>query len=474
MSQDAAVAWAAPWAGATVVAAGREVVTGDIAHYTILLDVGDGPNARLLLHRIVRERAPFQPRKTAHALMLLHGDFSTFTASFAPPASGGHEGMAVHLAERDIDVWGVDRRWTSAPEGSADLSDFPAMGFSQAISDTGLALRFARAVRVFSGGGHDKLFLGGFSRGGHIAYSYAALEAEKPAHERLIKGLVPIDVYAAIAPEDDALRQGACARRDEERAQLEAGTADSDNTFFSLAGALAIEAPEDPSPLFEGYTNRGVVLALVGQTYFFFTPTPLYHLAGGVVSEGEITGLRYSPEPAIQSWLAAARPHQALAEIADGDALWCGEGPRPEAGDLGAIEVPVFYLGAAGGFGDHGLYTLTLLGSAACRSSRFMLRATRVAATRTHPASGPRPWYSAIRGARSPSPTRSRIRNLCLTSSTNSGALSTLRIAPSARASISSSIARSAARSPRAAPNASSTSSTCSASAPPAARNARA
>jgi hypothetical protein len=55
-----------------------------------------------------------------------------------------------------------------------------------------------------------------------------------------------------------------------------------------------------------------------------------------------------------------------LRELAQADASICDD---PEAPDqpwddrLDRIQVPVFYVGAAGGFGETGIYTTTLLGS---------------------------------------------------------------------------------------------------------------
>src|SRR5690349_5219659 len=56
----------------------RQHVVADVYHYEVLVRVGAEPNAVIRLHRVVREVAPFVPRRTAHAAMLLHGDFSTF------------------------------------------------------------------------------------------------------------------------------------------------------------------------------------------------------------------------------------------------------------------------------------------------------------------------------------------------------------------------------------------------------------
>ena len=96
----------------------REHVTADIYHYEAVIPVGTEPNAAIRIHRVVREKAPYVPRNTRAGVMALHGDFSTFSTNFLP-------GMAPYLAARDIDVWGVDRRWTNATD---DISDFATMG----------------------------------------------------------------------------------------------------------------------------------------------------------------------------------------------------------------------------------------------------------------------------------------------------------------------------------------------------------
>ncbi len=86
----------------------RRHVAGDIYHHELVVPIGGAPNARLRLHRVVRELAPWVPRPTTGGAMLLHGDFSTFVTSFAPalgdPASPV-AGLAPYLAARGLDVW---------------------------------------------------------------------------------------------------------------------------------------------------------------------------------------------------------------------------------------------------------------------------------------------------------------------------------------------------------------------------------
>jgi pimeloyl-ACP methyl ester carboxylesterase len=329
----------------------RELVAGDVYHYRFVLPVGSGPNARLAIHRVTRERTG-RPRR---AIVLMHGDFSSFTSNFL------ESGLAEWLAERDIDVWGFDRRWVNAPELDADVSDFATMGLDEELDDIGYALAFVRAVRLFDGT-TDRVTLAGFSRGGQLAYYYAAREGALPALLRHVKGLVPIDIYPAT--DNEEFRQYFCWLSGLEYDAYNAGFIDGPNTFQLDVGRLALSAPDEVSPyaFFEGQTNRGVMYTLVGRTYLVgFQPTPVYHLMGPVI-DGRITGLRYTSDTTAATWLAHSAPHQSMLEQAETDAMICGDAP-PVNAPLSQIRVPLLLLGAAGGYGELGRYATTQVSS---------------------------------------------------------------------------------------------------------------
>ncbi len=341
-----------------VVDLDREHVSGEVWHHSLTLRIGQEPNALLRLHRVVREKAPWIPARTAAAVIMMHGDFSSFTSNFAPvladPAAAA--GMAVDLARRGIDVWGLDRRWAVAP-ADADLSDFGGMDLEQELDDMDIALG---AVRLLGG---ERPHLVGFSRGGFLAYAYAARDGARPTGRRAIRGLVPLDVWAAIPPEDTDARAWFCEGAAFEYELVAAGVVDSENSFLVTVGELALSDPDGPSPIFDGWSNREVMLSVATQTYQVFAVNPFYHLAAPFLDESGVpTGLRESSETDIARWFAQATPHQSMIESADVDAVWCGDGSGP-AVDLSRVRAPLFYLGAAGGFGDHGLYTTTLVGS---------------------------------------------------------------------------------------------------------------
>ncbi len=343
----------------------REHVVADVFHYELVLPLASGPNAAVRVHRIVREISPYVPRPTSRAALLMHGDFSTFVTSFAPtlgePASPA-PGLAPYLAAHEIDVWGLDRRW-ALPAAADDVSDFGAMGVAQELEDVRVVLAFARAVRAAGGSGGGKLALVGFSHGAQLAYTYASIEAARPAAQRHVNALVPLDFYGDYAPEQADERAAACANSAFEYQLLADGVIDSPNDFFITLGRLAASAPADPSPQFPGMTNRAAMLLTLGQTYQFAPFAPFYHLLSPVLEGDVAVGLRETSEAAANAWIAGATPHQSMREAADLDALLCGDGSAPVAAPLRRIRVPVLYLGAAGGVGALGIHATTQVSS---------------------------------------------------------------------------------------------------------------
>jgi hypothetical protein len=354
-------------AAAPLQAFERRPLTGDIVEYSAVVPVGPGHQDRIRVHRVVRERAPFQPRATQAAVMMLHGDFSTFDTNFVlaslPGAPSPGPSLAVTLASRDIDVWGFDRRWTLLPADTTDFSSLHGQGFVSAIGDAEQALALARAIRLAGGAGAGKLALLGFSGGAALAYAYAGHETQRPLALRHVRALIPLDAYYRLGPDGEVARQAACARSQADQDYLAAGYDMSDNAVLSLLAELSRDAPEDPSPLFQGKTNRAALLVSLTKTYKLFDATPWYHLGAGTFQGGVPTGLQYSPLERMTDWFQQATPFQAMGEVADYDAIWCGVAPLPVPDQLAEIRVPVYAVAAAGGFGDLARYTTTQLGS---------------------------------------------------------------------------------------------------------------
>jgi hypothetical protein len=87
----------------------RQVIIGDIVHYSFGVRVGPGPFDVIGLHRVVRETRPFRPIRTAQCVFFDHGDFTSFVSGFLTatlsPEIPDDYCLPVYLAENDIDIW---------------------------------------------------------------------------------------------------------------------------------------------------------------------------------------------------------------------------------------------------------------------------------------------------------------------------------------------------------------------------------
>lgn len=352
----------------------RRLLVPGIAEYSFNVRVGHGPFESFGLHRVVRERAPHAPALTRDALMMAHGDLLGFDAAFlstvVTPGADPSLALPIYLAERGIDVWGIDFRWTGVPATVPDLAFLADWDVETDAEDLGVALAVARLARLVTGQGFGRLHLLGWSRGGIISYAYLNAESQWPAALRQVKGYIPVDIY--LKTNDPVLRAAACERHALTQARLDAGElADGSGQLLAALGGLALGVPADSSPIVPGLTNRQAALLSGAATFAFLppglAPAPFYHFTGGSFDElGVPTGLTFSDEATFFTALAGAAPWQPLKELLDSDAATC-DGPEapdmPWDDHLADIEMPVLYIGAGGGFGELGVFSTTLLGS---------------------------------------------------------------------------------------------------------------
>ena len=339
----------------------RRALTANIAEYTFDVRVGDGPYDVITIHRVVQETAPGVPARTGRALFLAAGDIWNFRAAFL---TGAHP-LPVFLAENGIDVWGIDYRWTRVP-ATVNPSFMEAWGLEQDADDLRFALGVARHARAMTGSGFDKLFLLGWSRGGQIGYALLDEETQLPPGQRHVQGFIPVDIY--LKTDDPQLRALACQRQQNTEALIAGGQyANPVGGLVSLLGTLAVADPGGTSVIDPNLTNRQAGL-LVGEATFALLaglePAPFYHFTGGVFDAfGAPAGLSYANEADLFTFEQQSAPFQPNRELADADAVVCEATNVPFDDHLADITVPVFYIGAAGGFGAYGVYTTTLLGS---------------------------------------------------------------------------------------------------------------
>lgn len=346
----------------------RRALTANVAEYSFRIRIGSGPYDKIGIHRVVKETAPNSPIRTQKAVFLAHGDIWNFRAAFLT----GAKPLPVFLAEKDVDVWGIDFGWTFVPASVTDFSPLANWGIGRDARDLGIALGAARVARGLTGSGFGKIHLLGWSRGGQIGYAYLNSETRLHPALRQVRGFIPVDVY--LKTDVPQLQSFACQRQQNTEALLAAGNyASTSGGLVATLGNLAVTDPNGSSILngppfnLQDYNNRQAGL-LVGESTFVFLgglePVPFYHFTGGTFdAQGRPSGLLYSNEQDLFAFERRSAPFQPNRELADADAATCGQTNVPFDDHLADIKVPILYIGVGGGFGESGVYTTTLLGS---------------------------------------------------------------------------------------------------------------
>lgn len=337
----------------------REQLTTDIAHYAVALQIGEGDFDAITIHRIVKEHQPGIPTHVDRTFFFLHGSGNQFLFSLLNAAKT--DGLGLYLAERDVDVWGVDVRWVRVPRTQTDFAFMREWGFDLQVRDIQLATRFARYARRVTGQHFGGLNLAGASLGASLALAVANDEAARPADDRDVAGMIPMDTVYALPGESTTMRTLVCNAEAAQRATLAKGIFAASGLRGSDIGRLALADPEGVSPFAPPLTNRQ--LALNNAAAFGFPPLA-YHLYGVTRNaEGQPTEGRFTDTTSIFASLSLATSYRAVATFVDYFAIPCGDASQHHLAHLADVTIPVLYVGYAGGFGREGLHTLTLLGS---------------------------------------------------------------------------------------------------------------
>jgi hypothetical protein len=344
-----------------------EVLPG-IAHYKFLATVGPGEYDKVMIHRIVREAQTGKPNPDSEAVMLLPGSPTYFIQLFVQPliseVPARDRALAIYLAKNGIDVWGMDYGYYLVPMQTTDFEFMKGWGADKDTAHVHKALQFARLTRWTSGTSPGPIFLGGLSYGATLTYWAAAAEAHRPPFLRNVKGIIPMDM--AVRLEDEALREAFCDLAAKRQERIDNGIYHSaDGIGLRMIGNLAIEAPDEPSPLAPGFTNHqfGMVVGTSGG------PPLFWNFVGSERNpQGIATGFRFTEE---RLWFDILRNGPNYAPVQpglDGETQFCTPTPTPHHNPLRHIRVPVLYIGGAGGFGRYGEYSVRLTGSRDTRS----------------------------------------------------------------------------------------------------------
>jgi hypothetical protein len=340
----------------------RQVVDGDIVHYSLRVKVGFGPYDFIGLHRVVRERFPNVPIRTRKSVFLQHGDIKDFTGMFLPgvtsPTIPDDFGLAVFLARAGLDVWGIDQSWSIVPPGVTDFNFMANWGMDRCIADLRTGLEIARVARRLTGNGNERMPLLGYSSGAALGFAYVNDEAGLPRGLRQVSAYIPVDY--GLVTNDPAWEQTGCEDLAFLQDMLDAGTYQFDNPFV-VFGPPARDDPGGPSAAIPGFTNLQAALFLA--TIPAYAVHSYHYLAGTFDSDGLPTGLQYTQIGMWIDFMCSAPPYEAAAFMRDYSLASCPSHDVPWDDHLGQISVPILYVLAEGGAGPGFVYTLDQAGS---------------------------------------------------------------------------------------------------------------
>jgi len=236
------------------------------------------------------------------------------------------------------------------------------------INDIERALSFARRVRTQTGSDGGRLALLGWSRGGWLGFGLLNQESQQSCGNRQVKAFVPVDTYYKTnSPSSQKVN---CSYEAYENQLFTSGVYGENLQFVKSYGRQAIRDPYDTSSLLGSpYTNLTASLTFGAAIYQFGSEdSPYFHYVGGTFPNGDFqaipNGLSYSNVGDWNDFVFGPSPYEAVLMREEAFAITCGDDPNlPFDKHLNDINVPVFYVGAGGGIGSYGLYTLSLLGS---------------------------------------------------------------------------------------------------------------
>ncbi|MBN1154429.1 hypothetical protein JXB12_05850 [candidate division KSB1 bacterium] len=340
----------------------RKHIRNDIFHYKFEVRTGPDPFDIIAIHRVVKVRWFGMPIHTKMAFFFQHGDAKDFTGMMLPGVYSASTpidfGMAVYLAEKNVDVWGIDQAWTLVPGGLTDLSFMKDWGLQRQIDDLNIAIAIARYTRLFSGSGFGKMILSGYSSGVFTGYAFLNQETQIPVGQRQVCGFIPVDFGIKIS--DPYFKEMFAGVYLSLQDALNNGVYQED-IIFSPLGMLARTDPDGPSPIFEGFTNLQSALFFgAGQ---IFGEGAVFHYLAGDLEEGMPVALKFVTNEQWFDFLESAPPYEPFKFELDYAATMSDAAEVPFDDYLSQINVPILNLAAAGGAGDITVYSTTLVGS---------------------------------------------------------------------------------------------------------------
>ena len=340
----------------------REVIFGDIVHYSVEVAVGTHQYDKIRIHRLVKEATAGKPLLTEKNLFYQHGDAKTFVGMLIPsyysPSMPDGFGMGVYLAENGIDVWGVDQAWCFVPADATDFSYFQNYGIEKAARDMRNAMAVARIARYLTGNAFGKMNLAGYSSAVPTGYAACDLETQLDPAQQHIKGYIPIDFL--VASDEDSMNLVWDEQLVISQVPYDAGQYEL-YVGFTLVGSLARNDPGGASPVIPGFTNLEVAQFFSSGTVF--THIPFHYWAAEYVSGFPGGDLKYITREQTYDFMESAIEYQPQLFFIDYCKLAGNSHDSPFDDHIAQVKVPILNLSAGGGCGESTKYWVGLTGS---------------------------------------------------------------------------------------------------------------
>ncbi len=339
----------------------RQELGQDLAYYRALIKVDSGDADVIALNRVVLERRRRVQLRTAGSLFFIHGSGGQFRMLMVVPHGGN--GLAVFLGKHNVDLWGIDLRNVQIPADAVQLPNAHNWNLELQVKDVRLGTRIARWVRALTGQGVDRLILGGQSSGATVGYAVVNAEAAVPKPQRDTGGFIPMDMVYKLPMWATDQIQLSCNVAAGNKSLNDAGTYFSSNLAAISMAKLAQTDPNGVSIYGPPLTNLQYFLKAASG--LSFSPAyPFHRFAAAFDDSGIPSEGRFTPAEEIANMQASAAPFPIPnALISDMFAVSCPTMDTPYDDNLSEVEIPIFYIGMAGGFGALGEYTTDLLGS---------------------------------------------------------------------------------------------------------------
>ena len=320
------------------------LVSGDVAEYTIKVNVGPGEYDYITLTNYVKEKSPWHTNANKN-LVILPGQ--GLTEKF-------YSDMAIYYAQRGYSAYILDRRETNIPATEGDFSFMESWTVDEHLSDTYKGIAESKNHTAFLSGKSAekiKVMAIGHSHGALLLTAYEASEYDDLPLGSVVR-IVPVDIIIKYDPEYSELIQGQAQEFNLFSESIENG--EYHGTGMGVMMQVAYMASSDPEGISEtGFTNIQLFRLLASQTWAFSAHpyTPDYHYWSG-----DLNGLYYVDESRVLNvtLTGGAVPYtpkymdQYMAGLmgnVDGYEI-----------DASRIDSPVLYVGLGGGFGDYGTW----------------------------------------------------------------------------------------------------------------------